>query len=139
MQVIETLVSAQDVTSYTWNVNVAAGTSVTLGLTDSTGTSAYAAQVSLRAALSLLAFARLTCTVSSLLAGHRPGGLVDLVRWPGCFRLGVGRYHRLLVARQLGCRCLDLGVSSFFPAPLPPATIRETDAWHRCALQLVRR
>lgn len=46
LQVIETLVSAQDVTSYTWNVNVAAGTSVTLGLTDSTGTSAYAAQVS---------------------------------------------------------------------------------------------
>ncbi|KAG0659587.1 hypothetical protein C6P46_005078 [Rhodotorula mucilaginosa] len=46
--VIETLVSAQDVTSYTWNVNVAAGTSVTLGLTDSTGTSAYAAQVTVQ-------------------------------------------------------------------------------------------
>ncbi|KWU42898.1 hypothetical protein RHOSPDRAFT_20390 [Rhodotorula sp. JG-1b] len=46
--VIETLVSAQDVTSYTWNVNVAAGQSVTLGLTDSTGTSAYAAQVTVQ-------------------------------------------------------------------------------------------
>ena len=117
MQVIETLVSAQDVTSYTWNVNVAAGTSVTLGLTDSTGTSAYAAQVSSRAALSLLAFARLTCTVSSLLAGHRPGGLVDFVRRPGCFRLGVGRSHRLVVARQLGWWCRHFGVSGISSSP----------------------
>ncbi|BGP20230.1 hypothetical protein JCM10213v2_008367 [Rhodosporidiobolus nylandii] len=43
--VIDTLVSNSDVTSYSWNVNVAAGTSVTLGLTDSTGTSAYTAEV----------------------------------------------------------------------------------------------
>ncbi|KAK4330705.1 hypothetical protein RTBOTA2_006375 [Rhodotorula toruloides] len=47
--VIETLVSAQSVTSYTWNVNVPAGSSVTIGLTDSTGQSAYTAQVTVQA------------------------------------------------------------------------------------------
>ncbi|GAA5848626.1 hypothetical protein JCM9279_002721 [Rhodotorula babjevae] len=42
---IETLQSSVQVQSYTWNVNVAAGTSVTLGLTDSTGATVYSAEV----------------------------------------------------------------------------------------------
>lgn len=45
--VIETLVAGQSQTSYTWDVNVAAGKSVTLSVTDATGQTAYTAQVSL--------------------------------------------------------------------------------------------
>ncbi|GAA6020565.1 hypothetical protein JCM10207_008670 [Rhodosporidiobolus poonsookiae] len=45
--VLETLQSGVSTTSYTWNVNLAAGTSVTLGLTDASGTPAYTAQVTI--------------------------------------------------------------------------------------------
>lgn len=61
-----------------------------------------------------------------MLAGHRPGGLVDLVRRPGCFRLGVGRYHRLVVARQLGCCRQHFGVSGL-SCTLAPASFLSTD------------
>ncbi|GAA5863515.1 hypothetical protein JCM3774_006508 [Rhodotorula dairenensis] len=47
-QVLETLVSNENVNSYTWNVNLAAGTSVTIGVTDSQGQSAYSAQVTVQ-------------------------------------------------------------------------------------------
>ncbi|GAA5825073.1 hypothetical protein JCM10212_004426 [Sporobolomyces blumeae] len=48
-QVLETLVSNENVNSYTWNVDLAAGTSVTLALTDSTGASAYSDKVTVQA------------------------------------------------------------------------------------------
>ncbi|BGP43613.1 hypothetical protein JCM10450v2_007787 [Rhodotorula kratochvilovae] len=42
---IETLQSSVSTNSYTWNVDVPAGQSVTLGLTDSTGATVYSAEV----------------------------------------------------------------------------------------------
>ncbi|GAA5976491.1 hypothetical protein JCM11641_001319 [Rhodosporidiobolus odoratus] len=44
---LETLLSSTSETSYTWNVNLAASTSVTLGMTDSTGASAFTAPVTI--------------------------------------------------------------------------------------------
>ncbi|TNY22051.1 hypothetical protein DMC30DRAFT_445647 [Rhodotorula diobovata] len=41
---LETLQSSTSSNSYTWNVDIAAGTSVTLGLTDSTGATVYSAE-----------------------------------------------------------------------------------------------
>ncbi|GAA5973951.1 hypothetical protein JCM11641_001239 [Rhodosporidiobolus odoratus] len=43
--VLETLLTSTTETSYTWNVDQPAGTSITLGLTDSTGATAYSAAV----------------------------------------------------------------------------------------------
>ncbi|BGP58201.1 hypothetical protein JCM8202_004741 [Rhodotorula sphaerocarpa] len=46
--VIETLVAGQSQTSYTWDVNVAAGTSVHLSVTDATGQTAASAPVTIQ-------------------------------------------------------------------------------------------
>ncbi|GAA5834079.1 hypothetical protein JCM3766R1_004452 [Sporobolomyces carnicolor] len=48
-QVLETIATDVSGTSYTWNVNLAAGQSVTLALTDATGATVYADQVTVQA------------------------------------------------------------------------------------------
>ncbi|GAA5872064.1 hypothetical protein JCM16303_000964 [Sporobolomyces ruberrimus] len=48
-QVLETIASGVTATSYTWNVNLGAGQSVTLALTDATGNTVYADAVTVQA------------------------------------------------------------------------------------------
>ncbi|KDN53577.1 hypothetical protein K437DRAFT_265638 [Tilletiaria anomala UBC 951] len=47
--ILETLVNGQNQTSYTWNVNLSAGTSVTLAIRDSTGATNFAQAVTIQA------------------------------------------------------------------------------------------
>ncbi|GAA5985484.1 hypothetical protein JCM5350_004014 [Sporobolomyces pararoseus] len=48
-QVLETIATDVTATSYTWNVNLPAGQAVTLALTDATGATVYADQVTVQA------------------------------------------------------------------------------------------
>lgn len=53
---LETLVDASSATSYTWTVNLAAGTSITLKLTDGTGAIAYSSPLSIQSGSSQSCF-----------------------------------------------------------------------------------